>query len=68
MREYLSTYAGGNATWPSLIEILDKRSDQDLKAWSEVWVNTPGRPHFEISEAGNGLMRAYSCLRAGHPD
>ena len=57
MREYLTTYAGGNATWPNLIDILDKRSDQDLKAWSEVWVNTPGRPHFEISEAGNGLIQ-----------
>ena len=57
MRDYLSTYAGGNATWPNLIDILDKRSDQDLKAWSEVWVNTPGRPHFEVSEAGNGLIQ-----------
>jgi aminopeptidase N len=57
MREYLSTYAGRNATWPNLIEILDKRSDQDLKAWSEVWVNTPGRPHFEMNEAGNGLIQ-----------
>ena len=29
-----------------LIEILDKRSDQDLKAWSDVWVNSAGRPVF----------------------
>jgi len=57
MREYLATFAGGNATWPDLIAILDKRSDQDLAAWSEVWVNTPGRPHFEISDAGNGLVQ-----------
>ena len=57
IREYLSTFAGGNATWPDLIDILDKRSDQDLKAWSEVWVNTPGRPHFEVDEAGNGLVQ-----------
>jgi len=46
MREYLATFAGGNATWPDLIAILDKRSDQDLVAWSQVWVNTAGRPRF----------------------
>ncbi len=46
MREYLGTYSFGNATWPDLINILDELSDQDLKSWSEVWVNTPGRPHF----------------------
>lgn len=54
MREYLATYAGGNATWPDLIDILDKQTDVNLKMWSEVWVNTPGRPHFEVSD--DGLM------------
>ncbi len=48
MRTYLSTYANSNATWPDLIEILDELSTEDLKSWSEVWVNTPGRPHIEI--------------------
>ena len=57
MREYLSTYAHSNATWPNLIEILDKRSEKDLKTWSEVWVNTPGRPVFDIkNQHGQGLM------------
>ncbi len=49
MREYLSTFSNKNATWPDLIEILDKRTPEDLNKWSEVWVNTPGRPHFELS-------------------
>lgn len=44
MREYLAQYAFANATWPALIDILDRKSEHDLKAWSEVWVNTPGRP------------------------
>lgn len=48
IRDYLNTYSFGNATWPDLIDILDKLSDQDLKFWSEVWVNTPGRPHFSL--------------------
>ena len=26
-----------------IVEILDARSDEDLRAWSETWVHTPGR-------------------------
>ncbi|MCP9290799.1 M1 family metallopeptidase [Gracilimonas sediminicola] len=48
LREYLSTYSFGNATWPDLITILDQKTEQDLHAWSEVWVNTAGRPHFSV--------------------
>ena len=44
LREYLVTHQYGNATWPDLIEILDARSDRDLRTWSRVWVEEPGRP------------------------
>ena len=46
LREYLKTYAHGNATWPDLIAILDARTPADLQAWNQVWVNQPGRPVF----------------------
>ena len=46
LREYLKTYAHGNATWPELINILDARTPADLQAWNQVWVNQPGRPVF----------------------
>jgi len=48
MREYLSTYAYGNATWPDLIALLDARSEQDLAAWSQVWVEEANRPSISI--------------------
>ncbi len=51
LQEYLSTFAFGNATWPDLIRILDNKTNTDLTTWSEVWVNTPGRPHFEIESS-----------------
>lgn len=51
MREYLSTYAYGNATWPDLIAILDQKSKQDLAAWSQVWVEEADRPVISISRA-----------------
>ncbi|MCP5381713.1 MAG: ERAP1-like C-terminal domain-containing protein [Kordiimonadaceae bacterium] len=61
IREYLAKYAYSNATWPDLIDILDKRSPMDLKSWSEVWVNTSGRPVFNINQvAGRGLMLSQS--------
>ncbi len=44
LREYLMTHQYGNATWPDLIAILDARSERDLRTWSRVWVEAPGRP------------------------
>lgn len=58
MQEYLATFADGNATWPDLINILDALSPQDLKAWSEVWVNTPGRPTFELDGESASLRQS----------
>ncbi|WP_397422317.1 M1 family metallopeptidase [Phenylobacterium sp.] len=49
MREYLATFANGNATWPELVAILDKRTPADLARWSEVWVSTAGRPDFVLT-------------------
>lgn len=56
MREYLSRYAYGNATWPELIAILDARSEQDLAAWSRVWVEEPDRPTIRISRIGDDIV------------
>jgi aminopeptidase N len=59
MQEYLDRFAFANATWPDLIQILDGKTDADLAAWSEVWVNTPGRPEFqaqyESQSSGEGI-------------
>ena len=44
LREYLQTFRYGNASWPDLIDILDRRADAGLAAWSEAWVDEPGRP------------------------
>ena len=50
IHEYLTTFAYGNATWDDLIAILDARSDEDLKVFSEVWVNRKGMPHIAFAE------------------
>lgn len=48
LQEYLKKFAWANATWPDLIQILDARSEKDLQAWSDVWVNTAGRPEIRL--------------------
>jgi aminopeptidase N len=54
IREYLERFSHDNATWPELVAIFDKLSDQDLERWSDVWVHTEGRPHFTV-EPGSPL-------------
>lgn len=62
IQEYLSTFGMKNATWPDLINILDQKTQVDLKKWSEVWVNTPGRPVFklETQESEQGIAASLS--------
>ncbi|WP_121357363.1 M1 family metallopeptidase [Flavisolibacter nicotianae] len=59
LRDYLKQYSYGNATWPDLIGILDKRTPADLLAWNKVWVNTPGRPqlHYSLQKAKGKIAR-----------
>ena len=74
LRQYLSDHRFGNATWPDLIDILDARSDEDLAAWSRVWVDEPGRPHpfqrlYELSHECRPRKRSNRCrsnLRERH--
>jgi aminopeptidase N len=44
LQDYLREFAYGNAEWPDLVTILDKRTDWDLRAWSRNWVEQSGRP------------------------
>lgn len=49
IREYMKIYAYGNATWEGLIHILDKYTNEDLTAWSRVWVSEKGMPELSAS-------------------
>ena len=48
IREYLTTYAYGNATWEGLVKILDKYTAENLEEWSYTWVNKPGMPEIDV--------------------
>lgn len=44
VRSYLRRHAFGNATWDDLIAALAGRTTLDLRQWSRMWVDEPGRP------------------------
>ena len=56
LHEYLTAFAYGNATWESLIGILDKRTSADLATFSDTWVNQRGMPHIAFSTEGDTLV------------
>ena len=56
IQEYLRTYAYSNATWDDLIAILDHKTEEDLAAFSDVWVNQKGMPHISFSRNGQQLI------------
>jgi aminopeptidase N len=57
LREYLKTYAFGNATWLDLVRILDARTPEDVSAWSRAWVEERGRPTFTVDvRTGRGRV------------
>ncbi len=48
LREYLDGHRFGNADWNDLITILDRKTPDDLAAWSRIWVEDGGRPAVRI--------------------
>ncbi|MDB5241347.1 MAG: aminopeptidase [Spirosoma sp.] len=66
LREYLKTYASGNATWSDLIAILDKRTPANLNDWSRIWVSEMGRPMFTYQLDGqNGRINRFTITQTG---
>lgn len=57
IREYLKKFAFSNASWPDLINILNKYAPVDLLSWNKVWVDDNGRPKISDQlEINNGKI------------
>jgi aminopeptidase N len=56
LREYLKTYAFGNARWDDLIGIIDKNTPQNITEWSNVWVKTPDMPEYQVSKVASDIQ------------
>ena len=46
VQTYIERFANSNADWNDLIDIFDQKTSLNIKKWSEVWVNSAGRPLF----------------------
>ena len=60
IRDYLHTYAYGNATWPELIAILDRYTEEDLATFSDVWVHQKGMPHIAVEVSDSEIIFSQS--------
>ena len=67
LREYLAAHSYGNASWSDLITVLDRRSTEDLAAWSRVWVEESGRPRVEIVMETDGDTVTTLALHESDP-
>ncbi|WP_010522807.1 M1 family metallopeptidase [Aquimarina agarivorans] len=61
LQEYINKFANSSAEWNDLIRILDKKIPLDLKKWSNVWVNSSGRPIFngEIAYSDKNTIKSF---------
>lgn len=60
IRDYLKTFAYGNASWDDLIDILSPYADFDLAEWSRVWIKEKGMPVFRSEIAGRTMTVTQS--------
>jgi aminopeptidase N len=78
LRQYLKTYAYGNATWKNLVDVLQQHTPHDLRAFSTSWFEQAGMPELDalnnsfaygvapearsVDQEASALVRARSWL------
>lgn len=62
IQEYLKKYAYGNSDWDGLIDILDSKTGDDLRAWSDIWVKGKGMPVISAERNGSKLVIKQSDI------
>ena len=67
LRDYLRAHSFSNATWPDLVDVLDSRSQEDLRAWSQVWVEESGRPTVGVVMEVEGEVVKTLSLQQSDP-
>jgi aminopeptidase N len=65
LQRYLQEFSFGNADWQDLITILDPLTGTDLQAWSQTWVDEPGRPRLTANWSQGRLELTQSDDRVG---
>lgn len=47
LREYLTKYSNGNASWLDLVQVLNRHTKLNVTAWSKAWIEREGMPVYE---------------------
>ncbi|HUK35678.1 MAG TPA: M1 family aminopeptidase, partial [Vicinamibacterales bacterium] len=68
LREYLTRFSFGNATWSDLIRLLGGRTREDLATWSHAWVDEDRRPVITTELSARAGRIARLTLRQHDPD
>ena len=65
IRTYIKSYSNSNSDWNGLVSILDQKTDLNLRKWSDVWVNSSGRPVFseQITYDENQIISKFNLLQ-----
>ncbi|MEG0519400.1 MAG: M1 family aminopeptidase [Bacteroidales bacterium] len=71
IREYLTTYAYGNASWDNLADIFVKHqpdtlknTPSDIRTWSQYWIYGKGMPHIKITDGKiSGLAESMQTIQ-----
>lgn len=55
IQRYVQTFLYGNASWEDLVDILDAETPEDVRSFSDVWVNQKGVPTLMCELDGNSV-------------
>lgn len=50
LRDYLTSYSYGNATWDDLVNQLKTYAKEDLEVWNRAWIKTGGMPEIQVTQ------------------
>jgi len=61
LQDYLKSFSFSSADWHDLVKILDRHSEEDIKSWSEVWVERAHRPEVsaEVEVDAGGRISSF---------
>jgi len=65
VRTYLRRHSFANATWDDLIAALAGRTKLDLRHWSRMWIDEPGRPVIRTAlEVNDGRVQRLALQQS----
>ncbi|RYG52512.1 MAG: hypothetical protein EOO01_06415, partial [Chitinophagaceae bacterium] len=66
LQDYVKTFKGSNADFSELMSVFQKHTKEDLKHFSDAWIDQPGRPVISYSmDTADGRIQKFSFTQQG---